>query len=353
MLAETVTNRWQFHLPAHRLEEFYRREGFPVARSTMCEWHINLAKLCDPLLHAMWKDALEQRLLMVDATGVLVQNRDACRKAHFWVVVAPRKHVLFRFTAKHTKEALDGMLKGFGGYLVADAHSVYDHLYTHDADAKEQTSKAVECGCWSHARRYFFKALDTDPDRAMVALERIKALFELEREWKKLSAAARLAARKEHAAPKVKDFYTWAEDQALKVLQETPISRALGYALNQRVALQRFLEDATIPLHNNESERQLRREAVGRKNWLFVGSDDGAQANATFTSLIASCQLHNVNPSLYLRDLFCVLPRWPHSRVLELAPANWNKTVNTSELAKALDKHPFRRVSMGLDPIQQ
>lgn len=353
LLAETIVNRWGFHLPAHRQEEFYRREGFPLARSTVCEWHINLSKLCDPLLAAMWKDALEQRLLMVDATGVLVQNREACRRAHFWVVVAPGKHVLFRFTARHTKGALDSMLAGFGGYLVADAHTVYDHLYTRTEDDPEKSRIAVECGCWAHVRRYFFKALDTDPDRAKQALERIGKLFELEREWKKHTPQARAASRKEHAEPVVKAFYAWVEDQVMRVLEETPISRAFGYALNQRVALRRFLEDGEIPLHNNESERQLRREAVGRKNWLFVGSDDGAQANATFTSLIASCQLHKLDPTAYLRDLFCLLPNWPHSRVLELAPAHWSKTTSATEVSALLEKHPFRRVSLGLDPLQQ
>ena len=132
------------------------------------------------------------------------------------------------------------------------------------------------------------------------------------------------------------------------VLDETPTAKAIGYALNQRVALQRFLDDGRLPIHNNGSERALRREAIGRKNWIFVGSDDAGEVNANFVSLLASCQLHAIEPWAYLRDLFCLLPSWPARRVLDLAPVNWEQALNNDDTQQRLDANIFRRATLGL-----
>ena len=130
------------------------------------------------------------------------------------------------------------------------------------------------------------------------------------------------------------------------MLDESPIAKGIGYARNQEKALRRFLADGRLPMHNNISERELRREAVGRSNWLFVGSDDGALANTTFVSLLASCRLHGIEPWAYLRDLFCLLPSWPARRVLELAPVNWNQTLKHEEAQRRLEANIFRRVTL-------
>lgn len=173
MLADTVVKRWQDHLPLNRLEGIYGRDGIELARSTMCGWHSALAELCEPLISAMRTDAFAQPYLCTDATGVLVQQKERCRVGHFWVLVAPGRHVLFEFTRDHTSDAVDDVLAGYQGYLVADAHVVYDHLYA--------SGDIREVNCWAHARRYFFKALCSDPERAKVALGFIGALFKIER----------------------------------------------------------------------------------------------------------------------------------------------------------------------------
>jgi transposase len=148
--------------------------------------------------------------------------------------------------------------------------------------------------------------------------------------------------------PIVDAFFTWCEQEAGRALDQTPTAKAIGYALNQRVALQRFLDDGRLPLHNNGSERALRREAIGRKNWLFVGSDDAGEVNAAFVSLLASCQLHDIEPWAYLRDLFCLLPSGPRRGVLELAPAQWKKTLEDQDTQQQLDANIFRRATLGL-----
>jgi transposase len=128
------------------------------------------------------------------------------------------------------------------------------------------------------------------------------------------------------------------------VLDESPMAAAIGYALNQRVALRRFLDDGRLPLSNNVSELNLRREVLGRRNWLFLGSPDGGNVNTTFVTLLASARLHEIEPLAYLRDLFCLLPSWPHQRVLELAPAYWKHTLEKSETQEKLAANVFRRV---------
>lgn len=339
MLSETIVRRWWDHQPLHRLEGIYGREGLDIARSTICTWHEQLAELARPLTTVMFADALTQRYLCVDATGVLVQAPEKCRNGHFWVLVAPERHVLYRYSRHHDKEAVDELLPGYKGYLVADAHTVYDHLYA---------AGAVEVGCWAHARRYFYKAMASDPERAKIALTHIGALFAIERNMISSPRKKKREIRIEKSKPVVDGFFAWCDVEADRVLDESPIFDGIRYARNQRAALCRFLEDADLPIHNNISELNLRRQVVGRRNWLFAGSDEGAKVNTVFVSLLASCRMHRLEPQAYLRDLLCLLPRWPKPRLLELAPVNWKQTLEQTETQQALAANVFRRAVLGL-----
>jgi transposase len=338
MLADTIVKRWQDHMPLNRLEDMYARDGLELARSTMCGWHGALADVVKPLVSAMRADAFKQPYLCVDATGVLVQQKERCRTGHFWVLVAPGRHVLFEFTRDHSSDAVDDVLSGYQGFLVADAHVVYDHLYA--------TGDLVEVNCWAHARRYFFKALDSDPERAKVALGFIGALFRIERTLAQSPRRKKEKIREKRSRHIVDAFFSWCDAEARTVLDDTPISNGIRYARNQRVGLSQFLDDGRLPIHNNLSELALRREAVGRKNWLFVGSDDAGAVNALFTSLLASCRLCDVEPWTYLRDIFCLLPRWPDHRLLDLAPLAWNKTRQRDDVQSLLDRNQFRKLTL-------
>jgi transposase len=339
LLADSLVRRFQDHLPLNRLEGIYAREGLEMARSTLCGWHEQLADLARPLVEAMWEDGLHRSpYLCTDATGVLVQAKQRCRRGHFWVVVAPGRHVLYRYSRKHDSQAVDRMLQGYEGYLVADAHAVYDHLYAE--------GPVVEVGCWSHCRRYFFKALSSDPERSREGLAYIRGLFDLERAQAAAPRKKRHKAREEKSRPLVEGFFAWCEAQSDSVLDDTPIAKALRYALNQREALSRFLEDGRLPIHNNGSELALRRQAVGRKNWLFVGSDQAAEINTTFVTLLASCQLHEIEPWSYLRDLFCLLPGWKRSDVLALSPLRWRETTQQEHTQKLLAENPIRKITL-------
>ncbi len=335
MLAETIVRRWCDHQPLHRQENIYARDGLEIARSTLCGWHTSLAALALPLVAAMKTDAWQQPYLCTDATGVLVQAPERCKNGHFWVLVAPGKHVLFEFSDKHDSAAVDKLLAGYRGYVVADAHTVYDHLY--------RSGQVVEVACWAHCRRYWFKAIESDPERAKQGLAYIAALFKIERTIADEPRGKKEAVRDKKSRALVSEFFTWCIAEKDRVLDESPIATAIGYAMNQRKALERFLDDGRLPISNNISERNLRREAVGRKNWLFVGSEEGAIANTVFVSLIASCELHGIEPWAYLRDLFYLLPDWPRARVLELAPAYWKQTLEQDEAQRKLATHPLRR----------
>jgi transposase len=335
LLAETIVKRWCDHQPLHRQESIFARDGLELARSTLSEWHMALALLAAPLIQAMKADAFKAPYLCTDATGVLVQAPERCKNGHFWVLVAPDKHVLFEFSQTHDSDATAKLLDGYSGYLVADAHIVYDHLY--------RDGQVVEVGCWAHGRRYFFKALASDPDRAKVALAYMSALFNIERTVANEPRKKKEATRDKKSRPIVRDFFNWCLAERDLVLDDSPMDAAIGYALNQQKALERFLDDGRLPMTNNISERNLRKEAVGRKNWIFVGSEDGAAANTTFVSLIASCELHGIEPWRYLRDLFYLLSDWPKSRVLELAPAYFEQTLQQEEAKRRLAENPLRR----------
>jgi len=174
----------------------------------------------------------------------------------------------------------------------------------------------------------------------------IGALFRIERTLANSPRKKREAIRQKRSAPIIDSFFSWCDAEASLVLDNTPISDGLRYARNQRGGLTRFLDDGRLPIHNNMSELNLRREAVGRKNWLFVGNDEGGAVNAIFTSLLASCRLCGVEPWAYLRDVFCLLPRWPEHHVLELAPVEWSKTRARADVARLLDENPFRRLTL-------
>ncbi len=338
MLADTIVKRWQDHIPLNRQEGIYARDGIELARSTIGHWHFELAGLVAPLVEAMRQDAFKQPYLCTDSTGVLVLQREKCRTGHFWVLVAPTRHVLFEYTARHDSDAVDDVLAGYKGYIVADAHAVYDHLYT--------SGDVIEVNCWAHCRRYFFKAMTSDPKRAATALDLIGMLFRIERTLANSPRKKKEAIRKKRSKPIVDSFLSWCDAEESLVLDDTPISDGIRYARNQRVGLSRFVEDGRLPIHNNQSELALRSEAVGRKNWLFVGSDEGGEVNACFVSLLASCRLCKVEPWSYLRDILCLLPQWPGHRVLELSPVEWAKTLERKDVRRRLDDNRFRRATL-------
>lgn len=323
LLAHVLVGKFADKLPFNRQEGISAREGVPITRGTMCGWAEAAHKSARLVVEAMAADAREHaHVIATDATGVLVQANDKCKRGHFWVYVADRDHVIFRYTPVHSKEEPKAFFKGFRGTVLSDASNVYDVLFG-------LPNSPGEANCWSHARRYFFKALDSeDRDKALIGLGFCNELFDLEQRWKKLPPAKRLEMRRQRARPVIEMLQRWKDEQldSPHVAEGSRLRKALNYLTNQWPALCKFLDDGRVPIHNNESERQLRSLVVGRANWLFVGSDDTAPWTCTFVSLVGSCHLHGIDPEGYLRDLFRVLPVWPKHRLLELSPKHWRAT---------------------------
>lgn len=330
VLAHVLVSKFADHIPLHRQEVIFKRDGLRLARSTLGDWVQASTNLLAHVVDAMWDDAKTNApYWLTDATGVLVLAKDVCKRAHFYVVVVPRRHVLYRFTWKNDGDTVAAILNGFKGLAHADASSVYHELYLRDGDI-------VEVGCWAHARRKFFDALSRDRERALVGIGFISHLYDAHRATVDSTGVADTERRALLARPILAKLLAWIDQELSLVEEGSPIHQAIGYVDRQREPLSRFLDDGRIRMDNNPAELALRREVVGRKNWLFCGSDDGARWNTIAVSLIASCQMHDIEPWAYLRDVLTLLPLWAKSRVLELAPANWIATTSRPETQKML-----------------
>jgi transposase len=331
LLAYVLVSKYADHLPLHRQEKIFRRQGLHLPRSTLCGFVQGSVALLGRVVEAMWDDArANARWISIDATGVLVLAKEQCRRNHFWVAVAERDHVLFRHTKTHDGLVPAGLLEGYRGYVLADASSVYHELYRREA-------AITEVGCWAHARRRAFDALSTDEPRALVLIGFIGLLYDAHRlATDPVTGITDGARRKAEATPVIDKLYAWIAAERAKVDDAMPIAKAMNYVVNHRTHLTRFLEDGVLRLDNNLAENELRREKVGAHNWLYCGSDDGAHWNSVVVSLVASCQLHDIEPWAYLRDVLTLLPSWPAKRVLELCPKCWNETRQQPETQQRL-----------------
>lgn len=347
MLAHIIVQKFRFGMPFFRQEEKLEADGIELDRSTMARSVEEVGAALGAIVLACADDARKHAFcLCTDATGVAIRpepladgRRQPCRKGHFFVVLADRKHVFFEYQPKHTSAAVCEMFRGFSGYIQADAHAVYDALFRGDA-VDDANKPPVEVACWAHARRRLWEAAVCGFPVGREGLFRVRKLFELDESFSDLPPAGRRERRQSVLKPFVEDFFAWVRVQNDLVSQERGlVNKALGYALRQELALRRFLEDGRLRMDNNSSENALRVVATGRKAWLFFGSDDHASAAANLYSLIASCKLHGLDPERYLAEVIRVTPYWPRDRYLELAPANWASTrrrLDPTELAVEL-----------------
>ncbi len=346
MLAHVATDKQCDGLPLHRLEDRLTRDGVHVDRGTMSRWLEDAgATLGATIVAAAREEAWRTAFcIATDATGIAVQpepkpdgRHQPCRRGHFFVLLADRDHVFFEYTPRETSAFVEEMFRGYTGYVQADAKSVYDVLFREPDKPPDDGMLRTEVGCWSHCRRGFWEATCAKSEVAREGLARIGRIFDLEEAWRRDPPETVLRLRRQHLRPQFEAFFAWVDEEYAKVREQRGLLRsALGYAVRQKDALMRVLDDGRLVLENNRSERELRRIAVGRKGWLFVGSDEHAASAGHLFSVIASARLHRLDPEAYLRDVFRVLAHWPRDRYLELAPKYWAATrvrLDASELA--------------------
>ena len=317
LLAHLLVGKLDYHMPYYRQEIEAARNGYPISRTNMARWQYECGSLAMPIFDAMWQEALARSWFAMDATGTAIHAKEQYRYGHVFVLVAPGDSVLFAFTPKYDSETVKALFGGCSATILADASANHNVLFG--------PGKSREAACWAHARKPFVKALRGGEGRdAAYALQIIQGLFHIEEKIALLSPKSRLEVRQTESAPLVKNLFEWADKRHPEVKNDDTFVRiGLGYLLNQREALHEFLRNGEIPIHNNISERALRRIVKGRMNWQRHGSDDHAKRACAISSLIASCELHGLDPELYLQEVLTVVPSWPVKRALELSPKNW------------------------------
>jgi transposase len=313
LLAHVITAKFADHTPLHRLAGQLARVGVTVADSTLGGWLAGAAALLEPLYQLMHQRLLQSRVLHGDDTSVKlrVPGVPRTRKAHLWVAIgdADYPYVVFDFTADYTAAGPERFLHGYKGYLEADALAQYQGLYG--------TDQAKHCCCWAHARRKFVGAADSGDELAQAALEQIGQLYTIERDLPPLlppsddplAAAARRQREEQRrqlrqlqATPVLAAMKQWLDEQQPHLLPKSVLGQAVGYALNNWVALQRYLEQGYLAIDNNLSERTLRAIALGRNNWGVVGSESGGQTAAVLYSIVGTCKHLHIDPFAYLRE---------------------------------------------------
>ena len=323
LLSQVVVSKYGDHLPGYQQEDIFSRHGIEIRRSTIYGWLAAAADLCQPLYQLMKRRVLSSKVVHTDDTQVKLIDHSisGTRLARFWGYLGDANHpyAVYDFTTTRERAGPQKFLAGFTGYLQADAYGGYDGIYS---SAGDPDSGIVEVACWVHCRRYWHKAREQDPTRAHHALAYISRLQEVERATRDCDASTRQAKRTVHAEPLLREFGDWLEGETF--LPKSLIGKAATYTRNQWSALNRYIEDGDLSFDNNFAERAMRPIAIGRKNWLFVGSEQAGHRAAVLTSLIASCKNNLVEPWAYLKDIFNRLATKPSTdQLTQLPPDIW------------------------------
>jgi transposase len=331
LLAHVIVSKFCDHLPLYRCERMLARFGVTLSRSTLCDWLAQSAALLRPLWELLKGRVQQSRVIQTDDTPVRVQAQAgaAAHQGRLWVQVGDAGHpgLVYFYSPNQEGQWPQLFLKGYKGFLQADAYTGYDALFA--------TGSVVEVGCWAHARRKFFEAQKADPENALYALGVIRQLYAVEHEAteqtkeQQLSRAdfeaLRLQLRQERSVPLLKSFGEWLDKQAAAVLPKSPLAEAVGYARNQWAAFQVYTTAGFLEIDNNAAERALRAVAIGRKNYLFFGSDVGGETAAVLYTFTQTCRGLGIEPWRYLREVLERLPSHPPERLTELLPDEWAK----------------------------
>lgn len=320
VLAQVIVSKFADHLPLHRQEKIFERHGVEISRKTMGGWMAQSGDLLE-VLYGAAKDVLfRSKVVGTDDTGVKVldPSLNFARTGRIWPYVGDVQHpvVVYDYTPTRGRDGPAKFLQGYTGYLQADAYAVYDAFF-------KPARGLIEVGCMMHARRYFFKALDSDQPHMGPALHLIARLYAVEERARGLTGAERLELRKRLSGPVAQKLNQYLLKIRDEVLPKSPAASAVRYALNQWEALTRFLKDGDLEIDNGATERANRDIAIGRGNWTFFGSDAGGRTAAILMSFIAMCKRNKVEPFAWFRDVLTRIATHPINRIEELLPHNW------------------------------
>ena len=337
LLAFILVSKFDDHVPLYRLNEIFARMGADIPDTTMVDWCGGAMKTLNPLIEKLEADVMSSPILHADDTPIRVLDRSgkkkelgkAVKQGRIWAYVRDQRPwsgaappgVVYYFSPDRKGEHPRGHLANSSGILQADAYAGFRDLYEKRADGSQQFREAA---CWAHLRRDFHDIWTADTSRmAREALDRIGKLYDIERKIAGQPAEMRLAARQKYSAEKVAAFKAWAEQQLTRIPGKSDLAKAFRYALNRWSSFTLFLEDGRVAIDNNPAERAMRPVGIGRKNWLFAGSDTGGETLARAMTLIESAKMNDLDPQAYLADVLDRIHDHKANRLDELLPWNW------------------------------
>ena len=349
LLAFILVSKYDDHIPLYRLNEIFERMGADIPDSTLADWCGRSMRTLTPLNDLMIKEIMTTDRLHADDTPIRVLDRlkgagglgKCVKEGRIWAYVrddrpwggtAPPGAVYY-FSADRKGEHPQRHLKGFKGILQADAYAGFKELYKPDATGNIPVREAA---CWAHLRRDFHDVwLTTKSEIAKQALDRIGELYDIEKQINGRSAAERQRVRQGHSKSKVEAFRSWAEQQLACLSGKSDLAKAFRYFLNRWAAFTLFLADGRVAIDNNVAERAMRPIGIGRKNWLFAGSDAGGETLAKAMTIIETAKLSGLDPQAYLADVLARINDHKNNRLHELLPWNWKPLQVSAEHQKA------------------
>jgi len=319
LLAWVAIGKYQDHLPLYRLEQIAAREGVTLARSTLAEWVGRIGVALQPLADRLAELLLQQTVLHADETPVqqLDPGKGKTKRAYLWAYRSNALEtgpplVVFDYQPSRSGAHARSFLSGWSGHLMVDDFGGYKELFRNGV---------TELGCLAHARRKFFDLNAAQPNAlAQEALRRIAALYEIEQRGRGMSIAERTALRQGEALPLLQAMHAWLLATRMTVANGGGTAKAMDYSLRRWAALSRYATDGVLPIDNNPVENTIRPIAIGRKNWLFAGSERAGQRAAAIQSLLATAQLNGLDPAQWLRETLEKLPTCPNSQINSLLP---------------------------------
>jgi len=319
-LASVAVERFGNHMPYNRLEKKYAAEGLDLSRSVLERSMAKCAAILKPLHEQLRAEVLRSPSIFTDDTPVTIarpRGQPGSKQGRVWIYADREGRHDYDFTDSRKRDGPMKILKGYRGFIQADAFAGYDAFFL--------PGGATEVACWAHARRKFVDAEKIEPEIASEAIDRIRALYAIERNCRSadLDDAARLAVRQEQSVPLLDELFAWMALKEAEVLPKSPMAAALRYSLKLETALRRYADDGRLEIDNNRAERALRPVAVGRKNWMFFQTEGGGETATVLLSLVMTAKAIGLNPQTYLRDVLLRIAR--ESDAAKLTPHGWKQ----------------------------
>jgi transposase len=301
LVAYVLVGKFSDHLPLYRLEDILTRHGVHLSRSTLCDWVRNAADLLGPLAELQKTRVLPSPVLWTDDTPVTVLGgkNPGSTQGRFWVYIGDDGHPysVYDFTMSRARDGPATFLADYHGFLQADAYGGYDGIFL------GSNGTIVEVACWAHARRKFYDARSNAPREANQVLEWIRQLYDVEDRAREMTATERQSLRQRESVPILDRIETYLDEISPRILPKSAMGQGLTYARNQRAALRQYVSDGRLSIDNNVSERTLRLQTIGRKNWEFLGSPEAGPRAAVLFTILAGAKRHRLEPWAYVREV--------------------------------------------------